>query len=102
MYYVVIICAHLFPPVAVCYICLYSTEKILEGSGASIAPPERPRSARIRAQNKPQQEGLCIHRNSDIAEYENSGSEYEEEEELEEKSEDEEQGVSVCLMSVGE
>ncbi|KAK2459598.1 hypothetical protein APHAL10511_008384, partial [Amanita phalloides] len=60
---------------------MYSTEKILEDSGITVAPPEHVCSGRIHVQGKPQQEGFCIHCNSDIAESGESGSEHEEEEE---------------------
>lgn len=64
---------------------VHSAEKILKESGISVAPPERLRSVRVHLQDKPQQEGHRMRRNSDIAESEDSGSDYVPEEESKEE-----------------
>lgn len=57
------------------------TEQILEGSGISVVPPERPRSGRLILQSKPQQEVTRTRRGSEeVVESEDSASEYTEEE----------------------
>ena len=72
----------------------YRAEKILQDSGITVTPPMCLCSGKIHMQGKPQQEGYCIHHDSDIAESGESGSEYEEEEEQEQESSDQQEEES--------
>jgi len=87
------------------YSCHFSTAKVLEESGISVAAPERRRSGRISLQGKVHQDVSRGRRNSDISadsgsEYEQSSSSSNEESEVpqpDEKELDEEVSVNLVI-----
>lgn len=80
------------------------TEQILEASGISVVPLERPRSARLNLRSKPQQEVTRARRDSEeVVESEDSASEYVEEEDTgEEEIDEEEESVDKSVEEIEE